>query len=786
MQPNLLQPSQNRKWLIYIGLFLFFLLWQWNGLVFNLWTGFDMGVQNMELLTASSSQLHYGKDLLVTPYPPLSWLCKGVVPVFTKGYGEAVFQSLAINIFSALLRVIVLAIFWKDARDKSARIIAAVVSVFVFLHFPVSRGTALLDLCILTALLLICKLLIYLQDGKTVSGRKNAWTAATVAAVSILLSVPQLVKFSYIAMAAALLIITAVILLVHKRYAETALLFGCYVVSTCLLWILSGEQLRYLPSFVYASLHIVSGYSEVMSLPFYAYEGAFRDFLFALIVCVCYGLMLLYLLVHDRRKASACFIIAPFLFLSFKEAFVRSDEPHTAQFVQELTYTICYLLFVFNSHSETDKNVQLLFSIGKRICCVLLALLMVADIVNNKWYPASTIYSDFNSIYSHEKYEAYVANSKNSVCVIPEYQTLFQDIEPYPDSTLGMLSGEQTFFIAYDLIDRFKLNPIVSLWENCNSYSETVAADHYYGNDAPDILLYRPEPLDNGYFVFRMGTILQSLLENYHAGKVDDNGYLVLQHNEQGKRESIMLSEPVEVSVGSPIEVPTAENAFVFMKVNWKLTPLGKLASFILKPSQTYVTIQTEGGTRDYRFFRTLANNGLYVSSLIENSQDLANLINGDLGNNTIENITLQGNPLLYQKDFEVSFYAVPFTQGQVDYQATLSNITVEFASELLSSDYELFYAQDGMFNEVQKEHLSIGNGKTELTVNIPSEGWNTLRLDFPQGIGGTYDITSLTLDGKACIVDGANDAQVTQTESGWKVRAGTEDPFIMFHMEGK
>lgn len=108
---------------IYFVLFLFLVIWQWNGLVFSLETGFDMGVQNMELLTAASGQLQYGRDLLATPYPPLSWLYKGVVPVLTKGYSEAVFQVFVINIFSALLRTLIIAMFWEKAQTKIEKIL---------------------------------------------------------------------------------------------------------------------------------------------------------------------------------------------------------------------------------------------------------------------------------------------------------------------------------------------------------------------------------------------------------------------------------------------------------------------------------------------------------------------------------------------------------------------------------------------------------------------------------------------------------------------------------------
>ena len=787
MPPNLTKVQEHKNSFLYIGLFLFFVLWQWNGLIYDLWTGFDMGVQNMELLTAASGQLHYGKDLLVTPYPPLSWLYKGVVPVLTAGYGEALFQTITMNVFSAFLRVVIIALFWKDAKSTPEKVLAAVASVLVFLRFSVTRGTTLLDLCILTASLLVCKLLFALQNGKTVPGRGPAWTAAIVAAVSILLSIPQLAKFSYIAMAAALLIITAVILLVYKRYVEIALLMGGYAASTCLLWVLSGEQLQYLPSYVHAMLQFVSGYSEVMSLPFSAYENAFRDLLFALAVCVGYGLMLLYLLVRDRLKAAAWFIIAPFIFLAFKEAFVRSDQ-HTMYFAEALPFVLCYLLYVFQRTQEDGKTSPIVIPLAKKACCVLLALLLVSDFVANGWYPSSTIYEDINRIDSQEKYELLVENDKNAVRMTPEYQILLQDIEPYPDSTLGMLSGEQTFFIAHDLIDRFKMNPIISLWENFTSYSETVAAAHYRGDDAPDVLLYRPEPLDNGYFIFRMGTILQALLENYRVDKVDEYGYLVLRRSEPNQQEPIPLGEPAKAVAGSPVEIPTVENAFVFMKVDWKPTLLGKLAAFILKPPPTQVTIQTAGGGQyDYRFFRTLANNGLYVSSFIDTPQDLAELVSGELGYDTIESVTLQGDPLFYQKDFHVSFYAVPFTTEQAAYQSERSHITVTFASALPAGDYQFFYAQDGMFTGEQMEARFIGGGQTELAGRIPSEGWNTLRMDFPSQ-AGEYDILSITCDGKTGVIDSANDAEVTKTEHGWHVKAGDYDPFITFHLveEGK
>ena len=122
---------------------------------------------------------------------------------------------------------------------------------------------------------------VILQNSKDNPEKASIWIS--IIAVAALLSIPQLAKFSYIAMAAALLIITTVILLVYKRYVEIALLLGGYIASTCLLWVFSGEQLQYLPSYVHAMLQFVSGYSEVMSMPFSVHDEVFRDFIF----CTC-------------------------------------------------------------------------------------------------------------------------------------------------------------------------------------------------------------------------------------------------------------------------------------------------------------------------------------------------------------------------------------------------------------------------------------------------------------------------------------------------------------------
>lgn len=790
MQNFIRLKRYNPRLCLYTGIFAFLFIWQWNGLLYGLETGFDMGVQNMEMYTAISNQLHYGKDLLVTPYGPLGWMFKGIHISLTKGYLHTVFQTFLLNGLNALLRVSIIALFWNAATSKGDKVIASAASLCIFLAFPVSRSETLLNLCILLACTICVFMHMYMSTSHSTEKNNNIlsskWCMRCMAAiVGVLVALPPLVKFSYFMIAVALFIILSTIFFIRKRYIEIGVFLGTYFVTTVLLWVISGEKIQYLFSYFNAMLHFVSGYSEVMALSFGAYEYAFRDFMFAIFVCAIYGIMLLYLLFKNRFFAVSWFIISPLLFLIFKEAFVRSDA-HTMGFANNFLYIICFLLYTFlHMHSKEGQTYTFFLKFGRIFWPVLLALLLLPRISAGEWNVKNQLYTDFHKLSSREKYMVELNRVMESAKQNPEYIALNQDIAAYSDKTLGMLSGEQSFFLAYDLMDRFKIDPMISLWENFTSESESLSARHYSRDNAPDVLLYRPEPLDAEYFPFRMGTILQSLLENYRVANINESGYLLLENQGEKhiKKELFEIDVPKQYMIGDSIEIPQIDDAHVFMRVDWEPTLLGQLSNFILKSPENRVQITTVGGnTHQYRFFRTLAQQGIYVSNYVDSADGLAEVFEGN-ANNSIVSIALNGNPLFYQKNFRVSFYGIPFTNEQICAKSSVATIVVNFSQKVPAGTYDVFWGENQLFGEKIKQ-IYIEEGQTKLSISIPSAGWNTLRLDFPSGIGGSYEIASILVDEKPCIIDTGNDVQITQTDTGYHITAGTYDPFIVFHRE--
>lgn len=558
-------------------------------------------------------------------------------------------------------------------------------------------------------------------------------------------------------------------------------MIGTYALSTVLIWVCSGEKLSLFIPFVLSGLNFAGSYSEVMATDFIHNGYTYPDFVFMIGLCCAYAVMLIYLFVRRRFYSISWFIIAPHLFLVFKETFVRSDTVHVQNLSHYLLYVLCFLLYVLKELGHEDLKKDKVIAFNKYFWPVVVCLLIVPQVLEKGWFPTTTAYSDYYSVGTESHFNETADNNLRALRASDEYKTLYEDIEPYPEQTLGMFSGEQTFFIAYDLMDRFKLNPIISLWENVSPETETMAASQYSGDQAPEVLLYRPESLDGGYTVFHMGTILRSMLENYHLDKTDQYGYLVLRHNDQISDSAYEIGESRVVKAGDYIEIPKVDDAYVFMKVDWELSPIGTLAKFILKPSRPRVEIVTDSGkTFDYPFWRTLAQNGIYVSSMAVDSAAMADLFRGDCINNSIQKIRFYDNDIFYKKDIKISFFAVPFTEEQKD----LETITIDFSSDLQPGEYYFFYAQDNSFDGNCMKKVFVGEEQRSLTFAIPRDGWNTLRLDFPEIGGCTYNITSISYEDKIGVVDGANDATFITTDDGYQVLSGETDPYILFHLE--
>ena len=112
------------------------------------------------------------------------------------------------------------------------------------------------------------------------------------------------------------------------------------------------------------------------------------------------------------------------------------------------------------------------------------------------------------------------------------------------------------------------------------------------------------------------------------------------------------------------------------------------------------------------------------------------------------------------------------------------AEVCIRFSDELTHGEYYVFWAEDYQFNESAMERIEISGGQAEMSLEIPAQGWNTLRLAFPQGISATYSIASITVGDKRCVIDNGGGVEIVEADGGWRIKAGMMNPWVTFHTE--
>lgn len=680
--------KRSIKLLLYFALFLFLLLWQWNG-----WTTYvdmsgDVVVRGVEEYVLYSDELTFGKDFF-PPESAYSWLYSGNMFLMTERYRIAIFRLMIILILPAALRAFNIILFWKRAYTRNAKVIAAVATAGIFLSYAVSRtaipanaGTRsyIFDMCVINAYVLVYWIHATLTQNKSEPKTQSLYILCAILMISFLISLAPQIKFSAFPSALAILLILGIILIVRKKYKELGVFYSSYVIFTCLLWMAAGEKLEYMLPYAKSQLQWAgSCYSEIMSFPLYTGSGTIEDFIFAILLCILYAIVLVYFLKKDCTKAVSWFIIAPLIYINARYAFTRSDLIHTRTFMISTVYITAFYLLLIIQEVENQKPetyyTERFSKINQKLWPSILILLLLPAITNNGWYPMSTIGEDYEALGSFEKYDAAKKKNIAQLQADPVLATLNENLSQYPDKTIGMLCMDQMFFFAYDLADDFIPFPFGYMAMNSSSETESMLADYYYSKDAPELVIHHYDPWKNKYInmdmTLHMGTIFQALIENYHVDMVDKNDRMMLLKNDIQKHETIKIGETQTVLVGDTVDIPKVEDAFVFMQVDWDLTPFGNIAGKLLKPTKAFLEFTMDSG-EVYRpnFFRTVSENGIYVSSIATSTREWAEIINGNTKNRSVKSLKFEGDSLCYDQKLQISFYAVPYTQAQKDYNS--------------------------------------------------------------------------------------------------------------------
>jgi hypothetical protein len=387
-------------------------------------------------------------------------------------------------------------------------------------------------------------------------------------------------------------------------------------ISTVLFWTVSGQPILALPNFLVNIPTIVSGYTEAMAMTGNAME---------IVIYIIASVAILYAIATDNLgppiHSSILFLCyALFLFIAFKEGFVRHDD-HALTAGASIVVAALSVKFILKE---------------RRLITALLPAVLAWGYIDKNYVNSSTgsIYSSIRHTYSNAWNGLYVrlagtnALQKSFDDHIDVIKNKFHI--PKLHGTADIYSYHQSSLLASG--NTWSPRPMP---QSLTAYNPTLAKlneAHLQSENRPDNILFRVEPTDGRFPSLEDGLSWPTLFNDYYVTKLE-NDVLYLKRRASSSKQGLMTEFYTAThKLGEEIALPTTREP-LFAEIEIFPTFLGTLASIFFKPPQLNISVTLSDGTkRDYRFIAGMARSGFLISPLVANTKDIVFLTGPDTG----------------------------------------------------------------------------------------------------------------------------------------------------------
>jgi hypothetical protein len=394
------------------------------------------------------------------------------------------------------------------------------------------------------------------------------------------------------------------------KFAAVAVL-AIPVVSSLLFWTLSGQPLAGLPHFILNLLPVIAGYTEAMATSGDPLESV------AYLVAASPILMAVY---GERNIASPAKLallatFAMFLFLAFKNGFVRHDDNHVV--IASTCVLFAALLLRCCAHGgyvNAALVLSALFWLGiYQVHAAGFGHSMSDRMLDPYLGVVKGIASRMNGDKLAQTYRRNLAAIRDEFAI------------PSLAGTTDLYSYEQAYLLASP--NTWAPRPVLQSYSAYTPALARLDAQHLTGAASPDNIIFKVESIDHRFPSLDDGASWPALLHRYSPVRLERD-FLFLSR----RANSTPVPEPVWTvdeshDLGEIVRVPPAIAAGSFAEVELRQTALGRLTGFLYKTVQIEIEIETLDGTRRrYTLVPGMARAGFLLSPLVENTREFGAL----------------------------------------------------------------------------------------------------------------------------------------------------------------
>ncbi len=568
---------------------------------------------------ASRQHLPMGSRLFFT-YGPYGFLDFNV-PYFAQQWLRAVGTDLAIH--GGFL--IALAILLR--RVRAGWVVFVGVSVALVLGLP---AIALPDV----EAALLAAVLGMLAASATARSGELIPAALAGALIALLL----MIKASGLIIAAGMLPILVGAALAGGRRIAAGALASSFVVWFGILWWGSGMGAADLPRWLHSSLDTTSGYSSAQ------YFGGLTVALFLAIATLLLfaGLAIAALLRRQRMAATWLLLCLLLDFAAFKEAFIRDGPVRDAIYYGEIAILAAVALAV------VDAGRWLRAPRGRPgVAAGAIAAVLVLGVVQRLSLPfdASRITTSLRG-WATVAHAAVSADARRNLeapvraSAASNYASLIAAAQLPQGATVDAYGLDVGFFYADENV-RWTPRPDLQSYQAYTPWLEQQDAIFYAGRDAPQYVIFRNLALDGRDAAFDEPTMMRVLMQRYRWVRDLDPQTVLLQRIDAPLTASEHPMGRACAPIGQRIAAPVATGRWLFGRLSMDFSLRGRAVDLGLKPAETRITLDTPAGNADYRFIWTVAQDGLFLSTRIDDAGGLRQAFSGTAGGNPITALTV-------------------------------------------------------------------------------------------------------------------------------------------------
>jgi hypothetical protein len=562
----------------------------------------------------------FGKDFIFT-YGPLGYLMTGL-PFYVSIFNIFIFRLfLIVNSFY----------FIKYSYNYFGINFILLIPLFLFVNFLFSSHIDLL-----LFFFFLFNLFLYSKNGNFL----NLFTLLVISLLSLYIKLNTGIIIN---------IIFIISIIYFKKPKYILVYFVYFLVHFILIINLKIDIISYFLN----GFEIINYYNDTMYIP-----SKFNALIIALIIVFLLFIFAFYnfykgLFLDIKFIKYHISLSLFYLFVLFKQSFVRADIGHNQTFFLAVPYLFLLQSFFFKKSNINNLRLKFFF---------LIFIIISLFFINNQYFLKNNIQSNFKFFNIYE-------NNNNAFLKTSSFDIL-------PDRFLKVIKNNSVDILPSDInvIYFNKLNyvprPIIQSYSAYSNKFLHLNFDKYNSKSGPEFIIYHDGvKIDKQHPFWQDSFAELAMIKNYDlidSFNFKNNKSLLLfkKNNKKIVFKKKLINE-TSASLNTSILIPKSDN-MIFMECEIEHTLIGKLVRFFYQPSPLNIKLfDSNNNSNIVKGVIPILGSGVLVNKALLNndgtlnSYEIYNLIKnkGYTNNNYINDIIFIGNSRYIKNKFKIKFY---------------------------------------------------------------------------------------------------------------------------------